>query len=100
MSRDSQTDASRDGSGQLFADAAAALGEFRAKASARFVTIRRAHGVGGPLRVWACPVSGARGARPPACSRAVRLGAWATSARLRVPSVAGKVRVVVVRRAH
>jgi hypothetical protein len=62
----------------------------------RTVAVRRARGVRGALKAWACPVSSALGGPPPPCSHAVVLGSGAT---LRLPSgTTGKVRVVVVRR--
>ena len=62
----------------------------------RTVAVRRARGVRGSLRAWACPVNSAPGGPPPSCSRAVVLRAGAS---LRLPAGStGKVRVVVVRR--
>ena len=63
------------------------------------LTLRRARGLQGPLRAWACPVSGNRGAHPPACTRAVNLASTAI-VKLTGMSARGKIRVVVLRRAR
>ncbi|MGH2873948.1 MAG: hypothetical protein ACRDL5_15990, partial [Solirubrobacteraceae bacterium] len=63
----------------------------------RHLTIVRASGLRGPLRVWVCPVAGAvRGQAPPACTRQVTLRR--TSSTLALPAtMTGRVRVVVVK---
>ena len=62
----------------------------------RSVILRRAAGVRGGLRAWACPLTGKRGGPPPACSLPVSLRERAT---LKMPAGAGgKIRVLVVRR--
>ena len=66
------------------------------RAGARTVTVRRAGGTRGALRVWVCPVSGAgRGEAPPACTPQRRMRAGSIAIRLPA-AMTGRVRVVVV----
>jgi len=59
------------------------------------VALRRPAKVKGKLVAWACPATISGGATPPPCSARVSLRKSAT---LRLPaSMAGKVRVVVIR---
>ena len=68
----------------------------RRRPSGAKVTLRRPAKVKGKLVAWACPATVTEGATPPPCSAKVTLRKSAT---LRLPaSMAGKVRVVVVRR--
>jgi hypothetical protein len=78
--------------------ASAPTASARRPVTVRRLTVRRARGLRGALRAWACPVSGVPGARPPACTRAVAVG---SSAVLKLSGAAahGKVRIVV-RRGH
>jgi hypothetical protein len=67
-------------------------------AAVREVTIRRARGIHGRLRAWACQVAAPSAAAPPPCTRQITLGA---AGRLVLPaSLGSRVRVVVVRRGH
>jgi hypothetical protein len=64
---------------------------------ARLLKVRRARGIRGKLRVWACPVSAKRGQAPPPCTRQVSLNNKTVTLKLPAGST-GKVRVVVVRK--
>jgi hypothetical protein len=80
----------------LFAHATA-MG--KSAAATRVITVHRAHKVRGPLRVWVCTATIARGSAPTPCTRQVTIRG--ASAKLRLPaSLTGRVRVVVVRRGH
>ena len=68
----------------------------RPRGGSRVLALRRAHGIRGQVTAWVCSVAGNLGGPPPRCSGRISLGAQAS---VRLPaSMAGKVRVVVVRR--
>ena len=64
----------------------------------RVLKLRRAAGVSGKLRVWACQLTGTAAGAPGGCSAQVALR---TAATVRIPaSMKGRLRIVVVRRGH
>ncbi|HUO70553.1 MAG TPA: hypothetical protein VMU39_07235 [Solirubrobacteraceae bacterium] len=78
--------------------AATAVAASAARTTARAtLTLRRAPGVRGRLRAWACPANGQGGAPPPPCTRAVSVGSTVIVP-LTGAVARGKVRIVVVRR--
>ncbi len=92
----------RNAHGQTLATASFGAPLFRAQVThvnpkpVRTVNIRRARGVVGKLKAWACPVASNAGGPPPVCSRTVTFGAKAS---LQLPSgSSGKVRIVVIKR--
>jgi hypothetical protein len=74
---------------------AAGSGGAAGAGAARVITVRRARGVRGRLRAWACATTGGGAAGPPPCTRQLSLG---SVGRLTLPdAMTGRVRVVVVR---
>ncbi len=68
----------------------------RSRGGSRMLGLRRARGVSGQVTAWVCSVAGKLGGPPPSCTARVSVGAQAS---VRLPtSMAGRVRVVVVRR--
>ncbi len=68
----------------------------RSRGASRVLALRRARGVSGQVTAWVCSVVGNLGSPPPKCTARISLG---IQARVTLPaSMAGKVRVVVVRR--